>query len=248
MSNVVPLRGFGNGTALNFEVVGNTAEPAHPRENTIWVSTDQKITDYYFSRTRPENMADGDVWFITGTSSNAAFSAVKKIAVMVYPLDAKQMISGVLTAVSAKIYKDRAWVEWWNGELFRDGNQYEHITGGWIAVPGGGMDIVIGNDIAFTITGTNGRDGSAYTKDKIDLSECSAIDFDVDITSVTNEFIVGISASNNKSIASFTAQKKTETKGRQVLTVDVSAVTDAYYIAAYMDVGNGAIKGISIRR
>ena len=42
------LHGNGGSNPLNFKVVGNP-QPTNPRENTIWIDTDTKITGYQFS-------------------------------------------------------------------------------------------------------------------------------------------------------------------------------------------------------
>lgn len=62
MNKVVPMHGFGGGGALlNFEVVGGTTEPTNHKGNTIWVDTDQKITNWIFSASDP-NMFDFKAW------------------------------------------------------------------------------------------------------------------------------------------------------------------------------------------
>lgn len=47
-------KGFKKGgyNPLNFKVVGNP-QPVNPRENTIWIDTDEKITSWYFSAEKP---------------------------------------------------------------------------------------------------------------------------------------------------------------------------------------------------
>lgn len=45
-------RGAGGGNLLNFKVVGNP-QPTSPKESTIWIDTDQKITGWDFSATEP---------------------------------------------------------------------------------------------------------------------------------------------------------------------------------------------------
>lgn len=54
MSVTVPIYGFGGGggAQLNFKVVGNP-QPNNPKENTIWVDTDVKITRWIFSAEKP---------------------------------------------------------------------------------------------------------------------------------------------------------------------------------------------------
>lgn len=131
MSSVVPMYGFGGGGGgggLNFKVICNP-QPSTAKENTIWVDTD-RINNYYFSATQPENMVEYDVWFPIGTSSSVAFSATKKNPVMVYPLSAKQYIGGALVDKVAKSYQGSKWVDWVT-YLYKSGNEYTDITGGW---------------------------------------------------------------------------------------------------------------------
>lgn len=109
-------KGFkhGAGGVLNFKVICNP-KPDTAKENTIWVDTD-RINNYYFSATQPENMVDYDVWFPIGTSSPVAFSATKKNSIMVYPLSSKQYIGGELVDKTAKSYQSGVWVEWYSRE------------------------------------------------------------------------------------------------------------------------------------
>lgn len=126
--------GGGSG-GLNFKIVSYATESElladTPKENTIGVITTTPITGWYFAAEQPENMVNGDVWFPTGTSSHVAFNALKKNAVQVYPLSAKQMVSGALVEKTAKSYQGGKWVDWWSGELYDHGNEYTNITGGW---------------------------------------------------------------------------------------------------------------------
>ena len=94
----------GGSNPLNFKVICNP-QPQTAKENTIWVDTD-RIHNYYFSATQPENMAEHDVWFPTDTASSVAFNALKKNGIQVYPLYAKQYVSG---AWVDKTLTPRAW-------------------------------------------------------------------------------------------------------------------------------------------
>lgn len=97
------------GTPLNFKVVGNP-QPTNPRENTIWLNTTEKITGYYFQAEPPSNMQQGEVFILVGANSSAPFNALKKNGITVYPLRVKQMISGTLKDIDAKIYQKGKWV------------------------------------------------------------------------------------------------------------------------------------------
>lgn len=131
MSTPVPMYGFGGGggAALNFKVVPGSTQPGTAAENTIWVKT-EKINNWYFSATQPEGMQEWDVWFQTGTESAVEFDVLKKNSVIVYPLKAKQMVSGTLKDVTAKSYQNGEWVQWIR-YLYNAGNEYADITGGW---------------------------------------------------------------------------------------------------------------------
>lgn len=74
---------------------------------------------------------EGVVWITTGTFSPVAFNALKENAIQVCPISAKQYISGAWVDKSAKSYQGCAWVDWWDGQLYENGNQFTSVTGGW---------------------------------------------------------------------------------------------------------------------
>lgn len=124
----------GGGAALNFRVVGGTTAPSNPSENCIWVNTSVPFTNWVFSADEPSPAEAGMVWIISGTSSQVAFNALKKNCIQVYPISAKQYVSGAWVDKTAKSYQNGAWADWyvWDGELFDNGEQYEDVTGGWV--------------------------------------------------------------------------------------------------------------------
>ena len=111
------------GTSLNFKVVGNP-QPADPKENTVWVDTDAKITSWAFQTEQPENVSEGSVWLNIDIASTRNFNALKKNAVQVYPVSAKQYISGEWVNKTAKIYKDGTWLDFSDGYLYKRGTWY----------------------------------------------------------------------------------------------------------------------------
>ena len=126
--------GAGGGSELAFRVLSGTAAPTSPKENDIWVNTDTEITGWHFCANEPNVRVSGTVWIQTGASSPVAFNAVKKNGLMVYPLSAKQYIGGSWVVKEASIYQSGEWVQfssYWDGYYFKDGDQYEEITGGW---------------------------------------------------------------------------------------------------------------------
>lgn len=111
MAEAIISRRGGGGGGLNFQIIGVTTAPNNPKENTIWVNTSTKITDWVFSATQPAG-SDGMVWFQIGTSSSVPFNALKKNTLRVYPMSCKQCVSGSWVAKRAKTYLNGKWTDW----------------------------------------------------------------------------------------------------------------------------------------
>ena len=172
----------GGSNPLNFKVICNP-QPETAKENTIWVDTD-RINNYYFCATQPENMVEYDVWFPTGTYSTGLFNALKKNGIQVYPISAKQMVSGVLVDKTAKSYQGGAWAEW-IAYLFHNGNSYTDLTGGWVdaqqinASYAGKYPIALSNVIKLHTPAVAGyRQSVAMTAKSIDTTGFTALEVD----------------------------------------------------------------------
>ena len=120
------------GTALNFKVAGGTAAPADAGENTLWINTATAVTGWSISETAPETPAAGMVWICTGPSGTAAFNALRKNAIVICPVSARQYVSGAWVEKDAKIYQGGQWVDW-TMYLYNKGAEYvDPSTGqGW---------------------------------------------------------------------------------------------------------------------
>lgn len=125
---IINASGGGGGVGLNFTVVGGTAQPISPSENTIWVNTNVGITDYYFGVTAPITPAEGWIWFATGTRSPVAFNALKKGNLWTYPTACQQYVSGAWVDKTAKTYINGQWVDYIL-YLYDRGTEYPDITG-----------------------------------------------------------------------------------------------------------------------
>lgn len=230
--------GGGGGGGLNFKVVGGAAAPSNPKENTIWINTETDITGWEFSATEP-TCTDGMVWITIGTASTVAFNALKKNGITVYPLTAKQYVSGAWVDKTAMIYQNGAWAELWNGVLYDYGNQYKYITGGWVGsqtvssntTSGGKLTV---NEDNLSFTNVNGGSFGVVTANAMDLTRFSTLHT---ITSgsarvrVAPEFPTA--ESNMVIIGGNISGTNTES------AIDISAVTGAYKIA----IGNRAAEG-----
>lgn len=226
--------GGGSG-GLNFKVVGGTSEPTSPKENTIWVNTDTGITSYIFSATEPESPVEGMVWISTGTSSFVGFNALKKNAIQVYPLSAKQYVSGAWVDVTAQSYQNGEWVYWYLA-IVQNGVAKVDFSGN------------VRNTTAMTVTNENGyikvtsinsTTSGAATAEKHDVTKYNTIEVDVDVKVIGSYFAIGLSKALNASSADATesnmvVKTKTVKTGRQTLTVNIEDYSGEYYVSTLM--------------
>lgn len=245
MPNTVSLEGFGSGGAsLNFKVVGGLTQPADQRKISIWVITDQKITSWIFSAEAPAEPAEGNVWFTTGTSSQVAFDALKKNSIMVYPISAKQYVSGAWVNVTAKSYHDGKWVDW-IVYLYNSGDSCVDLTGGYTAVamswssstPNKNAPTVTNNDDHMLISQISGAGGAVYTEKKIELSGFKTLYFDGMISCNTNNLeranlSIWSDIGTYKETNRVAMMKADNLEG--VKTLDISSLTGEYHIGFYL--------------
>lgn len=159
---IINMTGGGSGgAALNFDVVWYATESellaATPKANTIGIISTTEMTGWIIDANQPENMTDGMVWLQVGTESAAEFNALKKNGLQVYPLFAKQYISGELVYKPSKIYQNNEWVDLVT-YLFRYGKQ----SYTWKAI--GKRSSSASNNTAKAPTATTNADGSVTLK------------------------------------------------------------------------------------
>lgn len=225
---------------LNFKVVGGTSAPSNPKENTIWVNTGHKITSWIFSATEPESPSEGTVWIMTGTTSTVEFNALKKKGLQVYPLSAKQYVSGAWEGVTAKSYQGGKWIEWIL-YLYNEGDLCEDVTGGLVSEAKqydsnttGANALTITKNTASIKIAQNGANsnGIAYTKNKIDLTSFKTLYIKGTIYVYEQEWRgsvriwsnIGTYASDNMVLS----RSGNMTDG--TMAIDVSSLTGSYHI------------------
>lgn len=237
----------GGGTALNFRVVGGTTAPSNPKENSIWVNTSTTITSYVFSATQPTGSA-GMVWIRTGTSTTVAFNALKKNGIQVYPISAKQYVSGSWVDREAQTYQNGAWTEWWNGVLFENADQYEDITGGWVkgySYGNAGTTATI-DDTGIKLSTVSGSAINVETAKKVSLSGYSTLHAKATVTRRTSSSAnylwlactesSGVAPADNSNVPTKTSTK-VSALGEFELSLDVSAVDGEYFVVFGATVG-----------
>lgn len=242
----------GGGAALNFKVMGGTAEPSNPAENTIWIDTDAKITGWLFSSHQPENPAEGMVWIATGSASNAEFNALKKNGIMVYPMFAKQYVTGAWVNKYAMIYQSGKWVSLreWKGELYVSGEDWNHITGGWVAETrnvGEGYTrfppTITDNGTSITAAMNNNYTGVGFmvTANDIDLTGWNTLTAEVsgyasvndDNSGATLSVINRASTDSNGCIVA-SVNCGTNTFSKKTVTLDIASLSGKYAIGLHM--------------
>lgn len=236
--------GGGGSGGLNFQVIGGTTAPNNPKENTIWVNTSTKITDWVFSATQPSNPSNGMVWFSTGTSSTAAFNALKKNGIQVYPISTKQYVSGAWVDKTAKSWQNGAWVEWFaRTYLFKDGNTYEDITGGWIAV-NGSAGVINSNNNIYLYTSTTGAINSLGTEKEVYKGNYTRLCAEV-VAVNTYAAAPGTTFIATRDRGSYAGSSEIgEVQGAPVgtWTIDISTAPDKFYVSCYVYRGGESLE------
>ena len=245
--------GGGSG-GLNFKVVGYETQAElladTPKENTIGIITTTPITSWVFSATEPEVSSEGTIWILTGTVSPIEFNALKKNSIQVYPISAKQYVNGAWVEKTAKSRRGGAWVDWWNGELYDAGNQYDSFTGGWFANPNTSAYVVFNSDNIQFVNGDDTVEAAAiYTHNKIDVTRFSKLRVKGTVANLgENNIKFGLTNRNTTgSSPSFVASAQVSKTGNMDATLPISGATDgSYYVAVWSEYSNFKITQIML--
>lgn len=224
--------GGGDG-GLNFKVIGSTTTPSSQAENTIWINTGTTITSWAFSATEPAEKSSGMVWITTGISSEFEFNALKKNAIQVYPLAAKQYNGSSWNDVTAMIYKGGQWVSWidvidFDQTSWTFKNPFPSRT-----YTLGTYDLS-GKTLKGTVTGSY-QHVVMVKNEKINFADADILNFVYDLSkSMTGSggIIVKISSSNSDPTDSTCVvnQQITENGTNKEVSVDVASVNGSYYL------------------
>lgn len=226
---------------LNFVVVGGTTEPEKPTDNMIWVKTDAEITSWVFSATEPKEPLEGMVWISTGTSSTAAFNALQKNVIQVYPISAKQHSSGGWVDKEANIRKNGNWTEWM-AYLYNAGDTCDLLTGGWANF--GTTNQFYTNALEVTgvkamalNTDTNSSQNWSYasTLQKIDLTPYKTLRARVS-GGKNAEGYPRIGYGNSQS--AYTAYAEANSEHEQDIALDISNVTGEWFVLFASNMGS----------
>lgn len=254
MAAVISQMSAGGGSEL--VIVGGTTRPANPNQNTIWIDTDAEITSYVLSATEPANPIEGMAWVIIGDSGNVKMaSPVGGDWITVYPISAKQYISGIWVNKTAKSYQNGEWVDWFvylynNGvtkhTFVAEGKKYTSSSYSIAVTP---TITKNSNNIYLSIdkgSNANGSAGIVYISEAIDLTNFSKLvvegdfytDGNIDYPSICVWSKIGTYQSDNL-VAEKTTVDTVSTMKTATLKVDISNLSEAHYIGVYLNTGTG---------
>ena len=236
------------GAGLNFAVKRYDTEmdmlATTPKENTVGVISTVEMTDWIIDANQPENPTEGMIWISVGTQSAVEFNALKKNGIMIYPMSAKQHVGGAWVNKTTKSYQSGVWSDWWNGELYTPGEQYETVTGGWSNV-GYNRDGVSDNvsmatlsstGIKFDSSNSGGSFSAAGTQKKIDLSEYNYLEVNGTLTSKNGNYGLVIRVLTSKNFYPTPAAMATcNTVGDFSIKIPLTGLNDEYYILIATD-------------
>ena len=233
------IRGIKTGVELNFEVVGGTAQPENPKENTIWVNTDQEITGWSFSSSAPNSPVDGMVW-IRPLSGFASINAVKKNEIIVPLGEVSRYASGSWTHMEAWYFDGEQWHELSSRTyLIYRNNLCEGITGGWNCIgirfnsageTTAAPTFTVDED-SVIVTDAAQRGGVFVTINKVDLTPYNALKILCNSNYGSYHTIrVWSSLTGTYQDSNCSAYTYINTIGLAERTLDVSALKGSYYV------------------
>ena len=212
----------GCGTPLNFKVVGGMTEPANPRENTIWVKTEDKISAWAFSNTPPVEQ-EGLVWIETSIRSATSFNALKKNTLRVYPQRCTQYIHGLWVGKDFEVFIGGTWTSSvFNLLVDGKGRGFKHTSGSLVQYDG-----------YIYATKSDTTMGYFYYPDPIDLTGFSTYTFDGSFShyqgwgdNASRGIYVGKTPTSAASTVGLAV-------GRGTYNMDISALEGEYYVGFY---------------
>lgn len=160
---------WGSNNGSTFELLDSVTDYNAPSQNSAVAYTG---TIYDAPDHEPVN---GEVLFVTGTSSRVKFNALKKNSIQVYPVSAHQYVNGLYVDIPVMSYQNGEWTPWYI-EIFASGKgnvvsataRARNVGKGTISVSSNGIAIGYSGDWA-------GTDVLYYTDEPIDVTNLNFI-------------------------------------------------------------------------
>lgn len=246
----------GSGNAvLNFKIVAYSTKGVYasikdamlaskPSENTIGVVTTTPIGSYILSPSEPPVPTSGMLWIAIGTSSNITFNVVKKNAIRVCPVFAKQYINNAWVEVEAMSYVN-GWIPWVT-YLYNKGDEFMDLTGGWngynykTSTSGStaAKPTVTKNTDTIKVSLGDLKAGALFTEKAIDLTNISVLS--IDVLDVTGGDLPFLAVSKTKAPNyEVTEDDRVQIRKAGTTTLDVSKHQGPYYVVVSLQ-GSGS--------
>lgn len=230
--NMVCGGGNGSLSSLNFEVVIGTTKPLNPRKNTLWVPTDLQFNSLSFDVSQPTNLQVNDIWIKLGTISPIKFDILDddNASIFFCPIGVYQLVDSWVNLTSSSMFWDG--VKWIDFEtyLFKDGNQYINLTGGWQKRQDSGswMDVGLSEStisVLYSAKRDYGINAYVRTKNLIDVTGYNELSIVLD--EFSERFKLSLVDSNENEI---TSVSPTSTG---TIAMSLANITGNYYINLY---------------
>ena len=229
---------------VNYSVVNNLTKPTNEAEftqNMIWIDTDVPIGRVFFGNNEPnEIFIDGDIWIHTGTTSSVAFNSLKigdAYMNMIYPLYVNQYINSNWANMTAKSYQGGEWVDWFYEQyLYKNGNQYTDITGGFSAISTGILE-TDGTKLSF-LCGQGNAFNCFATNNKIQKGSATKLILNVTVNPSSMRFGVSTTRTNTRNDWAALFTSPDEGTGVFELPFDDN-VPNEFYVCVGGGVGTG---------
>lgn len=249
--------GFGGGGGLRISVKAYASPEALPTseaENAIAVITGTAISNVALSPEEPVTKSTGTVWIPT-SGGDISIGVDEQETIILHPNQCMQWDGNQWETCDAFVFQSGKWISFATAVfyLYRPGNTYESITGGWVsegkksASSGGGTahapTITEGTDsIVFTQKGSNYLAGIVYMKNSFDLTDYNTISLTSSRTTTNDRFCVWTSIGTYGS--SNTVIYEAVPNGTQ--TFDVSGLSGVHNIGFLLSSGSSGSVGTSI--
>jgi hypothetical protein len=203
------------------------------------VNTETEVTGWIFGAEEPTSPVSGMVWLFVMIHGPVKFNALKEHGIMVYPVSAKQYVSGAWEDKPIMIYQDGAWGDF-TFYIFKSGSgkkvdltPYKEESN---------CIVTIGTDtLELSWTGEAYCVG-VFTTNKIDLTDYSYLKMEYTSATVGSDasWKTAFGVSNGNYAGATTAKaldvaRKTVTKSTSLRTdtLDISSLSGSYYIGVY---------------
>ena len=193
---------------------------------------------------------EGMLWVtIANSSSVKSVFTVDKEWVTLYLVSVKQYISGAWSDKSAMNYQNGAWTDWWTGELYTPGNEWESITGGFATkgfplntgdAPQSNPATITRNADNIRFTNTDAGCGLCYFVNKIELTDFNTLTFVGEMKYSGNSWYTGLGIWKDISTAVGTNRVAYLNGNSTGGAIDISSVDPGEYYIGFWIRGSGS--------